>query len=124
MRGTRLLEHAPRVGGGGARNGRGPTSTADAAIVDALDRLLDPIENLLQEEFPSERPTTTGDVSPRRPWPHIPLGPIGPRSLSGFVLRVLYSRRSPYQQARQVVSWCLYGLTVMTVAWLVVEWRL
>jgi dsDNA-binding SOS-regulon protein len=36
---------------GAARKGGGKTSFAEAAVADALDHLLDPLENLRQEEF-------------------------------------------------------------------------
>jgi hypothetical protein len=104
--------------GRGTRNGQRTESAPDAAVADALDRLLDPLENLL-EEFPSERPTTDAAVATRTASIRTPARPIGLPSLSDLVIRLRYSRRSPYWQVRQILPWSLCVLTGIAIAWLV-----
>jgi hypothetical protein len=101
---------------------RRPTSTspAHAAVTAAVDRLLDPLENLRQEGFRSEpieatqTGATEGVARPRLP---INLGrPFG--WLRVLPARMLYSNRPPYRQLRKAVFPCLIGL--IAIAWLLV----
>ena len=105
---------------GEPQNGQRTTSAADAAVADALDHLLDPLENLL-EEFQSERPKSDLVVTARTASIRYRARPVGLSTLAGFAIRLCYSRRSPYRQIRQVLAWCLLVLTVTAITWLVAE---
>ena len=95
----------------------GSTSPAVAA---ALDRLLDPIENLRQEGFQSgpvqaiQAEVITGTArlgapkDPRR------------RSFHVLALRVRYSNSAPYAQIRTAVFWCFTVIGLLATVWLVI----
>ncbi len=104
-----------------ARKAGGRTSSAQAAFADAIDHLLDPLENLRQEEFRSEpvqatqTEATGGLARLRRPRSLRPLW-----WLSVLVARLRYSRRPPYQVLREAVFWCCVMAAAIAVGWLVV----
>jgi hypothetical protein len=98
----------------------GSTSAADAAVAAALDRLLDTLENLRQEEFQSEtvqasQTEATAGITrlPRasnlgRPW-----------WLPVLAARLRYSNRGPYRQMREAVFWCFGMIGVIAIVWLI-----
>jgi hypothetical protein len=103
-----------------ARKSGGRTSSAQAAFADALEHLLDPLENLGQEEFRSEpvqvaqTQSTRGIARLHRPSSLRPL-----LWLSIVVARLRYSRRSPYRQVRGAVVWCCFVACLTAIGWLV-----
>jgi hypothetical protein len=103
------------------RKSQGRTSSAQAAFSDALDHLLDPLENLGQEAFRSEpvqvRQTEASGGIARRYRP----GGLRPLWwLSVLVARLRYSKRAPYRQVRKAVFWCCFMAGLTVIGWLVV----
>jgi hypothetical protein len=101
-----------------ARNGRGGTPDADAALAQALDHLLDPLDTL-RKEFHDEAARAALTETTGRPT-H-----IRPRkdrfrlsSLSLFASRLRYSTRAPYRQVRMAFFWFLLS-SVCGIVWVV-----
>jgi hypothetical protein len=104
-----------------ARRPHGKTTPPPhAALVSALDRLLDPLETLQQEDFRNE-PVRAGPATAAAELSR----PSGFERLlwSARVraARVRYSRRSPYRQIRSPLLWLsvLIGVLAIAFAWLV-----
>jgi hypothetical protein len=103
-------------------------SAADAAVAAALDRVLDPLENLRHEAFQSEtvQASQTGAAGitrlPRassagRPWWLPVFAALGHPGHHLVALR--YSHSAPYRQMREAVFWCCYVIGVMAIVWLI-----
>jgi hypothetical protein len=106
---------------GTARKAGVRTSSAQTAFADSLDHLLDPLENLRQEEFRSEpgqatqNQATGGIAHLRHPRSLPPLW-----WLSVVVARLRYIR-GPHQQVfGQAVFWCCVMAAAIAIGWLVV----
>ncbi len=106
-----------------ARKAGGRTSSTQAAFADALDHLLDPLENLRQEEFRSE-PVQATQTEAIGGLPRL-RRPSSLRLLwwvSLLVARLRYGRRSPYRQVlREAVFWCCSMAAAIAIGWLVVQ---
>lgn len=100
----------------------GSTWAADAAVAAALDRVLDPLENLRQEKFQSEtvRATQT-EATARFTRLRRPRNRELPSWLRHLIARLRYSNRAPYQQIRQVVLLCFVTIGVIAISWLFAE---
>jgi hypothetical protein len=100
----------------------GSTSTADTAVAAALDSLLDPLEELRQEELRSETveaaQSEAAAASSRAPPPRSS-GRL--RGLADVGKRLRYSNRPRYEQIRETAFRCFVLITVVAVLWLVVE---
>jgi hypothetical protein len=114
-------QHGPR------NRSAGDTDAADAAVVAALDRVLDPIERLRQEEFQSEtaqaEATAASTEFPRarklgRHWRlAVPLARLGYGN--HLAARLRHSNRAPYRQLREAAYFCFGMIGVLAIVWLV-----
>jgi hypothetical protein len=102
-----------------ARNGRGATPAADAALAQALDHLLGPLDTL-REEFDDEAARAALAEAAGRP---TNIRPKKDRfrlsSLSLISARMRYSTRAPYRQVRMALIWLLYVTSVCGIVWVV-----
>jgi hypothetical protein len=93
---------------------------AHAAFSAALDRLLDPLENLRQEDFQSEavQATETEAATGVARLPN-----FGRLSwwLRVLLIRMCYSKRPPYRQIRAGVFQCFVLMGVFAILWLLAQ---
>jgi hypothetical protein len=90
-------------------------SFAQVAFADALDHLLDPLENLRKESFRCEPvQVTETKATAGRARLRLPSGLWPVWWLSVFAARLRYGTRAPYRHVRAAVFWC--GLAVGLIA--------